>query len=131
MKDTVNKRNSTATATKKLAKKNSMKEMANRFRAVRRLACYSQEEIGKIVGVSYQQVQKYESAIDRIPAVSLYMVAKALNVSVKEFFPESSLTPSNDAINNEVWVTARKLMAIKNPTIRKKISSMISSLEGM
>jgi transcriptional regulator with XRE-family HTH domain len=118
-------------ATKKLTKKNNMKEMANRFRAVRRLACYSQEEIGKIIGVSYQQVQKYESAIDRIPAVSLYMVAKALDISVKEFFPESTLNPANDIINNEVWSVARKLMAIKNPVIRKKVSSMISSLEGM
>jgi transcriptional regulator with XRE-family HTH domain len=113
-----------------IQKQNNAKEIASRFRSIRRAACYSQEDIGNLIGVSYQQVQKYEAAMDRIPAVSLYLLAKSLDISVKEFFPESSLNAANDSINNEIWTVARKLMAIKDPVIRKKISSLLSCLEG-
>jgi len=114
-----------------IAKKDNMQEIASRFRAIRKAAFYSQEEIGNIIGVSYQQVQKYEAAMDRIPAVSLYILAKYLDISVKEFFPESNVNTSNDFINNEVWVMARKLMAIKDGSVRKKISSLLTCLEGV
>ncbi len=114
---------------KKLAKNHNIKEIANRFRSIRKIFCYSQEEIGNIIGVSYQQVQKYEAATDRIPAVSLYQLAKSLEISVNEFFPDSSKNLVNDAIDNEVWTMARKLMTLKNPNIRKKITSLVSSLQ--
>jgi transcriptional regulator with XRE-family HTH domain len=118
-------------ASKKLSKKDDIKEIAKRFRAVRRTACYSQEEIGNVIGVSYQQVQKYEAAVDRIPAVSLFMVSKALDISIKEFFPESPANTPKDAMNNEVWTMARKLMSIRSSVIRQRLSSMITSLEGL
>ena len=111
-----------------LLKKFNTLEIASRFRAIRKAAFFSQEEIGKIIGVSNQQVQKYEAAMDRIPAVSLYLVAKALNISAKEFFPESTVNNAGNFISNEVWVIARKLMAIKNPDVRKKLSSLLSCM---
>ena len=104
------------------------KEIAKRFRSLRKAAFYSQEEIGNIIGVSFQQVQKYETATDRIPVTSLYLLAKHFNISIKEFFPDSTANPSNILINNRVWVMARNLMAIKDPTVRKKIFSLLSAL---
>jgi|GEM_PF-3739603 len=83
-----------------LVKKDNMQEIASRFRAIRKAAFCSQEEIGNIIGVSYQQVQKYEAAMDRIPAVSLYILAKYLDISVKEFFPESNVNTRQ--FNSEV-----------------------------
>lgn len=112
-------------------KHNNMKKIANRFRTIRKAACFSQEDVGKILNVSYQQVQKYEAAMDRIPAVSLYLLAKTLGISVNEFFPESLSTLANDSINREVWVLARKLTAIKDPAIKKKLSSLVACLEGI
>ncbi len=112
-------------------KHSNMKKIASRFRAIRKAACFSQEDVGKILNVSYQQVQKYEAAMDRIPAVSLYLLSKTLGISVNEFFPESISTLANESINREIWMLARKLTAIKDPAVKKKLSSLVSCLEGI
>ncbi|MBB3917193.1 helix-turn-helix domain-containing protein [Rhizobium fabae] len=46
----------------------------------------SQTELGQKVGLSYQQVQKYESGKNRISASMLYEIASGLNVPVGCFF---------------------------------------------
>jgi len=46
----------------------------------------SQTELGQKVGLSYQQVQKYESGKNRISASMLYEIANGLNVPVGFFF---------------------------------------------
>ncbi len=46
----------------------------------------SQTELGQKVGLSYQQVQKYESGKNRISASMLYDIASGLNVPVSCFF---------------------------------------------
>ncbi len=46
----------------------------------------SQTELGEKVGLSYQQVQKYESGKNRISASMLYEIASGLNVPVSCFF---------------------------------------------
>lgn len=46
----------------------------------------SQTELGQKVGLSYQQVQKYESGKNRISASMLYEIASGLNVPVRCFF---------------------------------------------
>jgi transcriptional regulator with XRE-family HTH domain len=52
-----------------------------------RLACdMSQEVLGVAVGVTFQQIQKYEKGNNRIGASRLYQFAKVLNVSVSSFF---------------------------------------------
>lgn len=44
------------------------------------------EALGKLVGVSGQQIQKYENGRDRVSAGRLFLLAAALRVSVKFFF---------------------------------------------
>lgn len=50
------------------------------------MANMSQAELSKCVGISYQQVQKYESGINRISAALLYTFAKAFGCSPNSFF---------------------------------------------
>ena len=52
----------------------------------RRTLGMSQSALGAALGVTYQQVQKYESGIDRMAASTLYEAAKALGVPVMYFF---------------------------------------------
>jgi len=49
----------------------------------------SQEELGQKIGVTFQQVQKYEIGANRISAARLVDIAEALGVSVTAFFPVS------------------------------------------
>lgn len=53
------------------------------FRAWRGL---SQDDLGKAIGVTFQQIQKYEKGINRMSASALYRLSRALDVSVIEFF---------------------------------------------
>ena len=53
---------------------------------LRRYKRLSQSEIATRIGVSYQQLHKYEKAKDRISASKIFLLAKALDVSVDFFF---------------------------------------------
>ena len=46
------------------------------------------QHVALAIGVSYQQIQKYESGNNRISAARLYFLAKILNVNVNFFFQE-------------------------------------------
>ncbi len=56
----------------------------------------NQYELGEAVDVSIQQIQKYESAKNRISSAKLYSFAKLLKVPISYFF-EGIVTPSSDA----------------------------------
>jgi transcriptional regulator with XRE-family HTH domain len=46
----------------------------------------TQEELGEKLGVTFQQVQKYEKGINRVGSGRLYQIAEVLDVPVKSFF---------------------------------------------
>ena len=58
------------------------------MRARRRQLGLSQQALGDALGLSYQQVQKYEQGISRIGAGRLQQLADVLNVPVSVFFDE-------------------------------------------
>jgi transcriptional regulator with XRE-family HTH domain len=62
-------------------------EIAKRLRALRLQRGLSQNKIGSMLGVTFQQVQKYEGGRNRITAARLYRIAEALDVPITFFFP--------------------------------------------
>ena len=63
-------------------------EMGKRIRLRRVEQKISQADLGEQLGVSFQQVQKYEKGANRISASRLYFTAKILGVPVQFFFEE-------------------------------------------
>lgn len=61
--------------------------VGERLRASRLQAGLSQTDLGRAMNLSFQQVQKYERGVNRISASMLVRAAKALGVSVADFFP--------------------------------------------
>lgn len=57
-----------------------------RIKARRTLLLISQETFGKTIGVTFQQVQKYESGHNRVSASRLHKMASALSCNVGYFF---------------------------------------------
>ena len=57
----------------------------------------SQKKLGEVVGISFQQVQKYESGMNRIVASKLYEFSQVLDVPITDFFQglyhQASLPP--------------------------------------
>lgn len=61
-------------------------EIGRVVRLFRQNAGFSQEKLAEMVGVSFQQMQKYESGHTTLNIIKLQQIAKALKVSVSDFF---------------------------------------------
>ncbi|HEX2255748.1 MAG TPA: helix-turn-helix transcriptional regulator [Afifellaceae bacterium] len=65
------------------------RHVGDRLRLARKAMKFSQEALAEQLGVTFQQVQKYEKGINRISASRLHKAAVILDVPVSFFFPES------------------------------------------
>jgi len=64
--------------------------VGRRLRLQRTLRGLSQQKLGEAVGLTFQQVQKYERGANRIGASRLHQFAKVLAVPISYFFEEMS-----------------------------------------
>ena len=62
------------------------RHVGSRVRMRRMMMSMSQEKLGNALGLTFQQVQKYEKGTNRIGASRLQQIAEALQVSVSFFF---------------------------------------------
>ncbi len=62
------------------------KIVAKRLGKARMKAGWTQSDLGARLGVTFQQVQKYENGMNRISAGKLFIAAAILGVPVKDFF---------------------------------------------
>ncbi len=62
--------------------------VGNRVRQRRLLLGMSQDILGKAVGITFQQIQKYERGTNRIGASRLFTLSKVLSVPVSFFFED-------------------------------------------
>lgn len=56
------------------------------IRSARLAAGASQEKLAAEIGVTFQQVQKYEKGVNRVAASRLYQIAQALGAPIESFF---------------------------------------------
>ncbi len=61
-------------------------EIGRKIRALRLERGLSQEELGRAVGITFQQIQKYERGANRVAAARLQQLADALDVAVTFFY---------------------------------------------
>ena len=64
------------------------KYFGDRLRARRVMMKMSQEELAEKLGVSFQQIQKYEKGINRLSAATMVSVAEILDVGTGYFYDE-------------------------------------------
>jgi len=62
--------------------------VGSRLRMRRTLLGLSQEKLGEAVGITFQQLQKYERGANRISASRLYHLSQVLDVPIGYFFEE-------------------------------------------
>lgn len=101
-------------------------QVGERLRALRRAARLSQTALGNLIGVTFQQVQKYENGSNRISASRLWLVARCLGVPVSALFSDFDHTdaegPASDASRLlEAWRTL-------DPEHQKPILALIETL---
>lgn len=62
------------------------KKIGRRLKELRLQNGSSQQEIGDLLGVSFQQTQKYETGANRVTAKTLYILKSFYNVELEDFF---------------------------------------------
>ena len=72
--------------------------VGSRIRMRRQFVGMSQEKLGELLGITFQQVQKYEKGSNRISASRLYYTARILGVPVQFFFED---LPGNEERANQ------------------------------
>ena len=83
--------------------------VGSRVRLRRNMLGLSQEKLGEAIGLTFQQVQKYERGANRISASRLYKLSRVLDVSVSFFF---------DGMN-----------PVRVPAIRRRFSASAEAFE--
>ena len=123
--------------------------VGSRVRLRRMLIGMSQEKLGELLGLTFQQVQKYEKGANRIGASRLFDIAQILGVPVQYFFEELAATKDIHGSNGshfsegdrEPFVmdfvsSAEGLQLIRSYTrvtdvrVRKRILELVKSLGG-
>jgi transcriptional regulator with XRE-family HTH domain len=87
----------------------------------RQLIGMSQEKLGELLGITFQQVQKYEKGANRISASRLYFTAKILGVPVQFFFEELPGVEENGGMGEarEEDAVLSALMNVEGVTLAK------------
>lgn len=101
-------------------------------RAERKARGYSQERLATAIGVSFQQLQKYERGSNRISASKLADIAKTLEVPVASFFSDLNAetlpgAPLDLAYDAEVDQLARRIRRL-DPGRRRLVSDLVGAL---
>ena len=106
----------------------------------------SQEKLGDALGLTFQQVQKYEKGTNRIGASRLQQIANILQVPVSFFFegaphipgsPTSGLSEApSPAYVSDFLATSdglsltKAFMRIKNSKLRRRIVDLVEQIAG-
>lgn len=102
------------------------KHIGNRIKEIRQLQGMTLSDLGERVGVSSQQIQKYESGDSKISTDKLYKVADALEVRITSFFE-----PSDDLLSDtrlDITVLVRKYKKIQEPILRSAAIYVMDAL---
>jgi len=118
----------------------NIKKIGEEIRRIRTLRGYSQETLAEKIGVSYQQIQKYEKGDSELKINRLESIAEALEVPLLELIninsselsdPKQNYREKNQKLfqlTKEEQDFLRLYRKIKSPDIRKSIITLIKSL---
>ena len=107
-------------------------DVGDRVRKLRLLLGLSQHRVGAALGVSFQQIQKYEAGVNRIGASRLQQSADFLEVPISYFFGHGSERKSDlpGRISRETLQLDRAFHALPDAKTRKIILDLVESLAG-
>ena len=96
----------------------------------------SQEELAKSVGITFQQIQKYEKGANRISASRLFMLARYLKTSVSFFFEGfQDLIYNQRKVDNQMVLaedsTKADYVAEKSHQINNKLHNLSTDIDEL
>ena len=109
------------------------RHVGERIRHRRAETGLTQEDLGRVLEISYQQIQKYETGVNRISAGRLFEVGRVLSVDVSYFFdgydcakPTASLPHGGH--NRAAIELVRNFLEIEDETLRNAVTTLLRAL---
>ena len=110
--------------------------VGQRLRLARTLRGLSQDDLGKKVGVTFQQIQKYERGTNRVSAGRLVALAKGLDLEILYFFQDmDDVVPATEhtavplrIFSDEDFEIVDALAKIGNPKLKRTLIKLISEI---
>jgi transcriptional regulator with XRE-family HTH domain len=120
------------------------KHVGSRVRMRRMMLAMSQEKLGRALGLTFQQVQKYEKGTNRIGASRLQQISRILQVPVAFFFEgapmpfgtadfDEAASPgcfSDFLASTDGLALTRAFIRIKDPQLRRRIVDLVEGIAG-
>lgn len=112
-------------------------QVGSRIRRRRLVLGIAQQDLAHSIGVSFQQVQKYESGANRVSASRLVQIAETLGVPASYFFEDPDRGGPVKAANSDIEETLyrsdtldliRAYYAIPEESTRKRVLELIKSM---
>lgn len=116
--------------------------VAARLRTYRRQLGLSQADVAKQIGVTFQQIQKYEAGINRVGAGRLFQLAVLYGIPVAEFFPHNPISTDADkrtakteeiaafAVSADGFRLCEAFLKITNTKQRRVVLSLVEDMAG-
>ncbi len=112
------------------------RQVGQRVRIARLKRKMSQTQLATMLGVTFQQLQKYEKGANRISASRLFEIAKALELDIGSFFREGSddletaftADTSNGSFSRLDLMIMRELSRIKEPSLKRHVHGILAAL---
>lgn len=120
--------------------------VGSRIRLRRNMMSMSQEKLGESLGITFQQIQKYEKGTNRVGASRLQAISSILGVPVSYFFEDApggeavetrglaedgSVSFVADFLNSAEGIQLnRAFVQISDPRVRRKILELVKTLGG-
>lgn len=101
-----------------------------RVRLRREALRISQTELGRTLGLTFSQIQKYENATNRLSAGRLYVIAQHLRLPIEYFVREVDPT-APDTLDEELAALMEAFYEIENPLVREQVAKLIRSISGL
>src|SRR5919205_2368221 len=118
--------------------------VGTRLRLRRNMLGLSQEKLGEAIGLTFQQVQKYERGANRIGASRLHELSRVLDVPISFFFddtdpvrapamggfaePPAEAFDSDPLRKQETMELVRAYFAIEDATVRRRLLDLAKAL---
>jgi len=119
--------------------------VGSRVRLRRTLLGISQEKLGDSLGITFQQIQKYEKGTNRISASRLQHIARVLSVPISSFFEDAPGAPAKtagmaglrsanhivDFLSSSEGIQLNKaFVRIKNARLRRRVIDLVRTIVG-
>mgnify|MGYP002399828645 CR=1 FL=1 len=108
--------------------------IGRRIRVLRALRGLTLAEVASQLGVSSQQLQKYETGVNRVSAGRLYELAELLDCQITDFFQDirdhaGAAPDAADGFDVETLRLARMLQSLPDPSMRASLWALVETLQ--